>query len=81
MSTTAPTPTNQLSETEINLMLAMRRNQDLIIAYKGMEPADSGLKQELQWAIESFIQRDERYMVRITDRMNDNLEPLKFEPA
>lgn len=29
-----------LNDTEIELMLAMRRNQDLIVQYRGQQPAD-----------------------------------------
>jgi hypothetical protein len=73
----AAAPVSSLRPVEIGLMLAMRRTQDLIEAYRGQQPADRQLKQDLEWAIDAFQRRDDDRMARLTARMNDNLPPIE----
>jgi hypothetical protein len=66
-----------LSEVEAALMRAMRRNQDLREQYRGQQPADKNLTDEIEWALDAFMRRDTDRMARLTDRMNDNLPPME----
>jgi hypothetical protein len=58
-------------------MLAMRRTQDLVKAYRGEQPATKDLQRDIEAGLTAFMGRDERKMLRITERMAANLPPMK----
>jgi hypothetical protein len=63
------------------LLLSMRRHKRLLKAYKGAQPADRGLKRELEWAVEAFISDDEARMRKMTERLNASLPPVGMSDA